>query len=352
MFSIKGVKILAKTMIKFLVIILSITSVSATGYSTYYSYNSKTRQGYSDSYKQKIDPAKSLIKKQTILSELQKTVAYNHKICGNRQECLRVDMQSLRQVQKKYRDSYDVQEFFQDITQELQHSADADVAVTELDVYKSMPDPVKQQYLQGVRMNDPQQAVRSLTAKYSRDPSSENSLPANSKIKFNVEDLKIYLLQKIEENHETCESRNKCFESDLEIAAEVAQNINDTDPGVGAFTQLVPTMKRNAYKQPFDTEKFYSLYHDALVHRYSMLYKSSERIQWTELVKNIDTIHPRDPHITNADKVQEKAKFENKMKHDLKKKGTDLANNFFDQIVGGETSDQKGKSLFDGLFGK
>ncbi len=339
-------------MIKFLVIILSITSASATDYSGYYNYNSKTRQGYSDSYKQKIDPAKALMKKQTILSELQKTVAHNHKICASRQECLRVDLQSLHQLQEKYRDSYDVQGFFQDITQELKRSADADVAVTELDVYKSMPDSVKQQYLQGIRMNDPQQAVRSLTAKHDRDASSENSPPANSKIKFNVEDLKIYLLQQIEENHEDCGSRDSCLQSDLKIAAEIAQNLNDTDPGISEFTQLVPTMKRNAFKQPFDTEKFYNLYHDALVHQYSMLYKSSDRIKWTDLVKNIDTIHTRDPQITNAEKVQEKAKFENKVKHDLNKKGTDLANNFLDQIVGGGTPDQKGKGLFDGLFGK
>jgi hypothetical protein len=248
------------------------------------------------------------MKKQTILSELQKTVAHNHKICASRQECLRVDLQSLHQLQEKYRDSYDVQGFFQDITQELKRSADADVAVTELDVYKSMPDSVKQQYLQGIRMNDPQQAVRSLTAKHDRDASSENSPPANSKIKFNVEDLKIYLLQQIEENHEDCGSRDSCLQSDLKIAAEIAQNLNDTDPGISEFTQLVPTMKRNAFKQPFDTEKFYNLYHDALVHQYSMLYKSSDRIKWTDLVKNIDTIHTRDPQITNAEKVQEKAK--------------------------------------------
>lgn len=338
-------------MIKFLVIILSITSVSARDYTSHYSYNNNVRQGYSDPYKQKIDPVKILAKKQTILNEFQQAVTHNHKMCDNRQECLRVDQQSLRQLQKKYYDS-DVQDFFQDITQEMKYAIDADIAVTELDVYKSMPGPVQQLYLQGVRMNDPHQAVKSLTAKFDASASSDDSRPSRSKVKFNVEDLKIYLLQQIEENHETCGNRNSCLQSDLKLVTDVAQNLNDTDPGVGEFTQLAPTMKRNALKQPFNTIEFCNLYRDVLGKGYSMLYKSKERRQWTQLVENINTIQTRDPHIMNAEKVQEKAKFENKMNRDLKKKGTELANNFLDQIVGGGASDQKGKGLFDGLFGK
>lgn len=342
-------------MIKFLVVILSITSVSwakYSNYSTYSNYNNGMNQGYFIPPQQKIDPAKILNKKLTILNDLKKAVGHNHQICGNHQECLNLDQQSLRQFQQKYRDSYEMQDFFQDLTQKMKQSVDADIAVTELDVYKSMPDSVKQQYMEGVRMNDPRQAVNKLTAKYGMNSFTEASEPSNSKAKFNVEDLKIYLLQQIEENHEECGSRDSCLRSDLKIVADVAQNLKETDPGLGEFKQLAVTMKRHSSKRAFDTIRFFDMYRDALVNQYSMLYKSPERLQWIALVKNIDIIRTRDPHIIDAAKVQEKAKPENKMKQELKQKGTDLANGLLDQLVGGTSSDQKGQGLFGGLFGK
>ena len=337
-------------MLKFIIIILGTTSIGWASKYPYYSSNYNSDKWDTQDYKThdpKKETAELLAKKVKILNELIVGAERNQKICDNRQECLMLDQQLLQQLQEKYRQRYEVKDLFTNLASQLKQAADKDIVVTEWEVYNSLSEGAKQQYTQGVRINPPHQAASS-------EKQSHATAKPSQEAKFNVDDLKIYLLQQIEKNHQRCGSRDSCLQSDLKLVQEVSHTIQKNNPDRAVFEQLVDAMQDSAFKQSFEAAKFYEMYGDYVVKQHALLYKSQERLQWNNLVKTIRPGARRDAQITNQAEVKEKSKPENQMKQQLKAKGENLANGLLDQVLQGSgAADQKGAGdLFRGLFKK
>lgn len=337
-------------MLKFIIIILGTTSIGWASKYPYYNSNYNSNKWDTQDYKTydpKKEAAELLAKKIKILNELTIGAERNQQICDNRQECLMLDQQLLQQLQEKYRQSYEVHDLFSNLSVQLKQAAEKDIVVTEWDVYNSLSESAKQQYRQGVRINPLHQAVSDKRQSYAAATSHQAA-------KFNLDDLKIYLLQQIEKNHQRCGSRDSCLQSDLKLVQEVSHTLQKDNPDRAVFEQLADIMQDSAFKQSFETVKFYKMYGDYVVKQHTLLYKSPERIQWNELVKTIRPGARRDAQIINQAEVKEKSKPENQMKQHLKAKSEDLAKGVLDQVLGGSgAADQKrAGGLFGGLFGR
>lgn len=365
----KGEKFIGNMMFKFLMITLWTTSVCwASNYSYYnhryqsddwdtpgyrsYDQNKEARAAAElkaqeeKKVKQAQEAAKLLDKKIKILNQLKGGAERHQQICNNRQECLGLDQQLLQQLQKKYRDIYSLQDLFNDLSAKMQQAVAADIVVTEWDVFNSLSESAKQQYREGLRINLPNQSASK------NFKSSQKGKELNKIAKFNLDDLKIYLLQQIEKNHQHCRGRDSCLQSDLKLVQNVEANLSANNPDRTAFDQLKDSFEDRAVKQPFEGLNFYNMYYDAyVIDQSTLLYKSKERIQWNELVKAMPQAHYRNAQITNQKEVKEKSKPENQMKEQLKAKGENLAQGLLDQVIGGSGDQNGAGNIFSGLFG-
>lgn len=341
-------------MIKFLLITLSAVSLGwARDYhpNTYYGqpyqqYENKYYSPYSYAYQPKITNEDILKTKITIIDELKNQAAHNAHSCAHRQECLNLDRESLRNIQEKYREYPYLQAFFSDLGTKLAQAAESDRLVTEWVVYHSLLDGARKQYLDGVRINDPREVARAFMAKNAATQISGRATPI---VKFNSDDLKIFILQQIEKNHQGCRGRESCLQSDIRIVADVMQNIKQDDPDRSNLEQLADLMQEEAFKQPFNTIKFYEGYYAMLAQQQPFLYKSLEQIEWSNLIKNTHLAHRRDPQILNHKEVKEESKVETQMKRQLEKQGEDLVGSIFGQLGNSDNQGQGG--LLGSLFG-
>ena len=332
-------------MLKTVLIILSATSLSwASNYSHYNSY-----YGHKQDYKA-YDPQKAaaelLQKKLKIMEDLKQAAARNHHLCQNRKECLNLDQQSLDQTLEKYYYTSEGQDLFAHLKTQMGQTAESDIATTEWDVYNSLSATGQQQYKTGVRINSPAQAIDQLKAANS----SSKSVSTQKEIKFNIDDLKIYLLQEIEKNHQQCDRRSNCLQSDIQLVQQMKQYCPAHDSTREVFEQIADSMQDRAQKQPFDTLHFYQLYQDYLSKRYPLLYKSQDRQQWNDMIKTIHPSKRRDPAILNHNEIKEESKPENQAKKQLQKEGEKLATGLLDQVFGGSGKGQ-GSDLLGNLFG-
>lgn len=321
-------------MIKFLLITLSVTSLSwARGYNDYESpYSSYSGDYYTSyDYPSSSQPSKAEIlkKKMTVLNELREQSIRNARSCNNRQECLSLDQESLQNIQGKYGKYFYLQEFFSELNHKLNQAIESDTVVTELVVYHSLSDTARKQYLEGIRINDPQKVAADLIYRYSAGQHPRQAVPA---VKFNIDDLKIYVLQQIEKNHQGCRERESCAQSDIRSITEVANILKRNDPDRSNLEQLIDSIQEEAFRQPFNTVLFYESYYATLTQQQPFLYKSQEQTEWNKLVKNMRLTHRRDPQILNHKEVKEESRVETQMKRKLEKQGEDLVGSILGQL--------------------
>lgn len=355
-------------MIKFLLITLSVTSLScAREYdyyrspsSSHYSYYADDEDGRSYGYSSSRSPrpseAEILKIKTDILDELKKQAIHNAQSCNDRQECWSLDQESLQNIQGKYRKNTYLQDFFSELRRKLKQATDSDIAVTELTVYDALPDKVRQQYLDGVRINDPKKIAGSLMAKYSGGQRFQQQVQQSGpNVKFNIDDLKMYILQRIEKNHQGCRGgRENCLQSDVRIVTETSRILGaENEHDQASLEQLTESMQDEAFKQPFNTVSFYEGYTVTLIKQQPFLYKSPERIEWNNLVKKTRAIHYRDPQVLNHAEVKKGSTVKAQIERKLEKQGEDLLGNIIGQLNdGGSKQEGHGGGLFGSLFGR
>lgn len=342
-------------MIKFLVIMLSATSLCwASGYydnnyrQPYQSYEDNYYSPYSSSHQPHLSKDEILKTKTTIINTLKDQAARNASSCTNRQECLKLDQESLKNLQEKYRKHTYLQDFFSVLSSKLSQAIESDNVVSELLVYSSLSDGARRQYLDGIRINDPREAARAFMSKHT---TTQLSRQTSKVVKFNLDDLKMYILQQIEKNHQGCRGRESCLQSDIRSVTDAVQIIAKNDPDRSNLEQLADLMQEEAFKQPFNTIRFYEGYYATLTQQQPFLYKSPEQIEWNQLVKNMRLAQRRDPQILNQAEVKEESKVETQMKHQLEKQGEDLVGSIFGQL-NGNGSDQGQGGLLGSLFGR
>lgn len=323
-------------MIKFLVVALSATSLSwARDYyyndyaPSYHSHEDNYYSQYAYPYSPHLSKSEILKTKATILTALKDQAARNARSCTNRQECWNLDYESLQNLQEKYRKYTYLQDFFSDLSSKLSQAVQSDKVVTELTVYHSLSDAARKQYLDGIRINDPRQATRALTLKHAATPLSRQTEIA---VKFNLDDIKMYILQQVERNHQSCRERESCLQSDVRVITETMQSINKNDSNRSNLEQLADSMQEEAFKQPFNTVQFYEGYYATLMQQQPFLYKSQEQMEWNKLVKDMRLTQRRDPQILNHKEVKEESKVETQMKRQLEKQGEDLVGSIFGQL--------------------
>ncbi|WP_032112601.1 hypothetical protein [Candidatus Paracaedibacter symbiosus] len=339
-------------MIKFLLMSLGATSLScALDYNPHFSetYYSSFREPthYSQSYSKRVNAIDLMNVKIKILDELRMAAYRNKDVSSNRTEGLSLDQQSLQLVQEKYRQYSNLQSFFADLKSKLNQAAMADQFVSEWEVYQSMSETARQQYLSGVRINEPNQSVATLRGKQGRGQAMASP---NAVVKFNLDDLKMYLLPQIEKNHQRCGGRDNCLQSDINLVKDMMQTIQQGNPDRNTFSQLAEQMKEESSKQLFDSIKFYADYYAYLVQSHPLLYKSKERQEWNDLTKTVRVTEHREAQILNRVEVKEESKPEAQMKRQLQQSGENIVNDLFGQIRGG--SSHQGQGIFGSLFGK
>ena len=337
-------------MLKFIIIILGTTSIGWASkypsYSSHYNYYGSRAQDYK-MHDPKKEAAELLDKKIKILDELTSGAKHNHQNCDDRQDCLMFDQKFLQQLQETYREN-GLRDWFVSLSSQLKQALETDIVVTEWDVYNSLSETAKNHYRDGVRINPPHQPAAN---DKSRSIGSHTSSPV---AKFNLDDLKIYLLQQIEKNHRDCKSRAQCLQSDLKLVQDMARILQKNNPDRLVFEQLAETMQENAFKQPFETIQFYKMYEDNLLKKHVLFYKSPARLEWNDLAKKIRPTQRRDAQIINQDEMKKQSKPKNQVKQQLKEKGENLANGLLDHVFGGGGTTDQGNAggLFGGLFGR
>lgn len=318
-------------------------------------YDKRYSSPHSSFYSQpqvKLSDAEMLNAKIEVLNEIRDAVYKSHDMCLSRTECRGMDTQIFASVRSRHQRDTHLSGFFTDFEQQLSKAYNAPAA-TEWDVYNSLSTEAKHQYQLGVRINNPKTVVskwmRPASYQGQKTHQRERSAP-----QFNLDDLKMYILQQVETTHQSCGNREACLQSDNRIIDSIVQLLGQDDPMRNDLAQLKDTIN-SRLKQSFDTQEFVEIYYDSLVDKIPFLYRDKERVEWAKLAKTFKVGHSRNPQILNQVQIEEDAKPENELrnhvKNTTKQAGKKAVDDLFGAVLGGK-GNHKDLGLFGKLFGR
>jgi hypothetical protein len=218
----------------------------------------------------------------------------NHSVCRNRDECLSLDLQTLRNYINNYPKST-ANIFFKDIYNIIYHDALRQKFTTQWVIYQQLSPARQADFRNGLRITPVQ---------------SRNVMGPNGTITpafYNQDDVFTDLLQEVDHHHKNCDQYITCLRGDLTIIDNIDRRVNVNDPIRYSLRNLKAIITTEARVKIFDTSLYLNLYNPFSPNWYDMTKRHKAKKlssygyqQWKQIERSSRAVTWLNPRFTNG----------------------------------------------------
>jgi hypothetical protein len=171
----------------------------------------------------------------------------NHTVCRDRNECLSLDLESLRRYIEMYKNNPSAP-YLREVYNIILNDSLKQKFVSEWIIFQNLSPTRQSEYVNGLRVTPirPQYITRS----------DGLTMPAY----FNIDDVLTDLLESIDHYHKNCDHYVNCLRGDLQIVNSQYKRLATGDPARITLTNLYRNINYTSSKGRFDTNLYLKLY--------------------------------------------------------------------------------------------